>query len=196
MTQRPQRFLTLWFPRALAVVLAATALLVGGATAAQAHNILITTSPVDGSMPAVVPSQVTLTFNQPALAVGTILIVTGPAGQVQTGAAVLVDSNVTEHLQPGSPAGLYTVAWRVTSADGHPVSGKFSFTARSPSPGRKATTTTSTAVGTATSARTGGQTSTQWWLMAVGAVALLLLGVLIVRGKPRITPPDERDPEE
>jgi copper resistance protein C len=193
---RPQRVVTLWFPRAVAVVLAATALLVGAATVAQAHNILVTTSPAEGSMPAVVPAQVTLTFNQPALALGTIVVITGPAGQVQTGAAVLVINNVTEHLQPGSPAGQYTVDWRVTSADGHPVSGKFSFTARSPSPGHKATTTTSTAVGTVTSPPTGGQTFTQWWLIAVGVVALLLLGVLIVRGKPRMTPPDQRDPEE
>ena len=31
--------------------------------------------------------------------------------------------------QPSAPAGAYTVEWRVTSADGHPISGSFSFTA-------------------------------------------------------------------
>jgi copper resistance protein C len=36
---------------------------------------------------------------------------------------------VTQDLQPGSPAGAYTVDWRVTSADGHPISGSFTFTA-------------------------------------------------------------------
>jgi len=191
---RRQRFSTRCLPRALAVVVTAVVLLTGAATAAQAHNILVTTSPANGSSPAVVPSQVTLTFNQPALAVGTFLIVTGPAGQVQTGAAILVDNNVSEHLQPGSPAGQYTVAWRVTSADGHPVSGRFSFTALSASPGHKVTA--SPAARTVTATGTRRQTTTQWWIMVVGGVALLLLAGLIVRREPRATPPNETDPEE
>jgi methionine-rich copper-binding protein CopC len=174
----------------MSVGLAAMALLVGAATTAQAHNVLVTTSPADGSMVEMVPSQVMLTFNQPALALGTIVVVTGPAGHVQRGAAVLVDNNVTEHLQPGSPAGRYTVAWRVTSADGHPVSGQFSFTAKSASRGHRAAATHSTAVAA------GGQATTHWWVMAVGIFALLLIAVLVIRGKPRETPPDEMGPEE
>jgi hypothetical protein len=101
---------------------------------------------------------------------------------------------VSEHLQPGSPAGQYTVAWRVTSADGHPVSGRFSFTALSASPGHKVTA--SPAARTVTATGTRRQTTTQWWIMAVGVVALLLLAVLIVRREPRATPPNETDPEE
>jgi hypothetical protein len=101
---------------------------------------------------------------------------------------------VTEHLQPGSPAGQYTVAWRVTSADGHPVSGRFSFNALSASPGHKVTASTAARAVTPTGTRR--QSSTQWWIMAAGVVALLLLAVLSLRRKPRATPPDETDPEE
>jgi copper resistance protein C len=200
----PNRLGSRWLPRALATVLAVTALLVGVPTAAEAHNILVGTSPADRSMTAVVPAQVTLTFNEPAVAVGTSLIVTGPSGQVQTGAAVLVDKTVTQHLRPASPAGLYTVAWRVTSTDGHPVSGTFSFTAMAPSPkqqGSAATATTSTPAGTATATgaavqtHPGGSSSILWWVGVGGVVALLLLLGFTVAHKPRTAPLDERDPE-
>jgi copper resistance protein C len=173
--------------RAVAVVLAATALLLGAAAAAEAHDILVGTSPADQSTVAVGPAQVTLTFDQPALAVGTEIIVTGPAGQVQTGAPVLVDNTVTEHLRPGSPAGRHTVVWRVTSADSHTVSGRFSFTASSPSPGLKTTAATSKSSGTT------GHASTLWLGGAGGVVVVLLLVVFITARKPRTSPHDERD---
>lgn len=186
--------------RVLGVVLAVTVLLMGPATAAEAHSILIGTTPRDGSTNAVVPIEVTLTFNEPAVAIGTILVVTGPAGQVQTGAAVLIDNTVAEHLRSGSPAGRYTVAWRVTSADGHPVSGSFSFTALAPSPGQQVASTTSTtsspAGATITSgaaASQGGSSSALWWIGVAGAVALLHLMGFIVFRKPRLTPEGERD---
>jgi methionine-rich copper-binding protein CopC len=202
-THLPSRLGSRWLPRALATVLAVTALLVGAPTAAEAHNILVGTSPADGSMTAVVPAQVTLTFNEPAVAVGTILIVTGPSGQVQTGPAVLVDRTVTQHLRPASPAGRYSVAWRVTSTDGHPVSGKFSFTAMAPSPKQQVnatTTATSTSAGTAatgTAGKTnhGESSSTLWWVGVGGVVALLLLTGFVVARKPRTAPQDERDPD-
>jgi copper resistance protein C len=184
----PGRFSTRWRTRSLAIVLAATGLLVAAATAAEAHNILVGTSPADLSTVAVVPAHVTLTFDQPALAVGTEIIVTGPTGQVQSGAAVLVNNTVTEHLRSGAAAGPYTVIWRVTSADSHTVSGKFSFTATSPSPGKQATAPTSTTSGTT------GHTSTLWSGAAAGALVFLLLLVFIFARKPRTTPHDERDP--
>ena len=177
----------------VAVVLAVAALFLAVPTAAEAHDDLVGTSPSVRSITAVVPAQVTLTFSQPALAIGTVVIVTGPAGQVQTGAAVLVDNTVTEHLRPSSPAGRYTVAWRVSSADGHPVSGQFSFTARSPSPGWQAAAPTSaestgssrsTQAGTATTTGTNEHASTLWWV-AGGILSLLLLALFIVTRKPR-----------
>jgi copper resistance protein C len=183
-----------WRPRALVVVLAAAAFLVGAATAAQAHNILVRTSPADGSIAKVVPGQVTLTFNEPAVAVGTEIIVTGPSGQVQTGAAVLVDNTVTEHVRPASPAGPYTVIYRVTSSDGHPVSGRFTFSATSPSPGQRPTGPPGTTSPASTPASAPGQSPAWWWPVAGGAVVVLLVLVLIRIRKPRTTPYDEWDP--
>jgi methionine-rich copper-binding protein CopC len=193
-THHPTWFGARWCPRALAVVAATAALILGAASAAQAHNILIGTSPAGGSIATVVPAQVTLTFIEPALALGTEIIVTGPAGQEQSGATVLVNNTVTEHLLPGSPAGAYTVIWRATSADGHPVSGKFSFTATSPSPGQHSSATPATASSTSAPASVSGQSTTLWWALAAALVVVLLV-VFIRTRKPRTTPHDERDPE-
>jgi LPXTG-motif cell wall-anchored protein len=203
-------------PRALAVALAVSAMLMGGAGAAEAHDELIGTSPAAGSSVAVVPARVTLTLSQPALAVGTLVIVKGPDGPVQTGKARLVDNTVTQRLRPGSPAGRYTVAWRTTSSDGHPVSGTFSFTAAKASPGvstpatSPAPTSPTTSAPSATSetpttpavstpasstpADTTGSSSGLWWVLAGAVAVLLLLAGFVLARKPRSTPAGERDP--
>jgi methionine-rich copper-binding protein CopC len=191
----PRLFGNHWRPQALAVVLAAAALLVGAATAAQAHNTLEGTSPADGSTVKVVPAQVTLTFNEPALAVGTEIIVSGPGGPVQSGAAVLVNNTVSENLRPGSPAGQYKVVWRVTSADGHPVTGTFSFTATAASSGQGAGAATAASSPASTPATGSGRSVVLWWVMAAGVLILVPLLVFVVTRRPRATPHDERDPE-
>lgn len=214
MTNHPRHLVVRRRPRALAIALAAGALMMGAASTAEAHDSLLGTSPAAGSTTVVVPARVTLTLSEPALAVGTIVIVTGPAGPVQRGKPALVDNTITQRLQPGSPAGAYTVTWRATSSDGHPVSGRFSFTAAKASPGGSTTATTpaipatpttsapSTAPTTSAAAipaspapavATGG-TSALWGLLAGGLVVLLLLGTFLVRRKPRSTPEGERDP--
>ncbi|GIG41614.1 copper resistance CopC family protein [Cellulomonas phragmiteti] len=117
---------------ALALLLASlgTALL---ASPAAAHNTLRSTDPADGSTVATAPAQVTLTFDQPALELGTQIVVTGPDGvAVSDGPVQLVDVSVVQPLVTTLPAGTYDVAWRVTSADGHPLTGAFTFTATEP----------------------------------------------------------------
>lgn len=106
-----------------------SSLLVVAVAPASAHNTLVRSNPVDGSTVAVLPSVIVLTFNEPGQADGTVIAVTGPSGNVSSGPAVLIDSDVRQAVGPGSPAGRYTVDWRVVSADGHPVDGSFTFTA-------------------------------------------------------------------
>ncbi|MBD8058096.1 copper resistance protein CopC [Cellulomonas sp. JH27-2] len=103
------------------------------APAASAHDQLVSTDPADGSTVDVVPDHVTLTFEDPAVAIGTVIEVTGPDGSVvSSGAPQLVDSDVTQAITAQDlPAGKYAVTWRVTSPDGHVVSGDFAFAAKS-----------------------------------------------------------------
>ncbi len=102
----------------------------GAPRAAWAHNALVSTSPGDGTTLAEPPSSVVLTFNEPAIATGTRVLVTGPSGSVAAGDPKLVDSTVEQAVQPELAAGEYQVEWRVTSADGHPINGAFSFAVR------------------------------------------------------------------
>lgn len=114
----------------LAVLLLLLAGLLLTAVRADAHNSLQSTDPADGSTLATPPTHVTLTFDEPAQALGTEIVVLGPDGStVSTGTVELVDSTVAQALAADLPAGAYTVQWRVTSADGHPLSGELSFTA-------------------------------------------------------------------
>lgn len=106
------------------------ALGVVAAPAAQAHDQLVSVDPADGSTVKAVPDHVTLTFEDPAVALGTEIVVTSPDGSVvSTGDAQLVDNTVSQAIGGELPAGAYSVTWRVTSQDGHAVSGTFGFTA-------------------------------------------------------------------
>jgi methionine-rich copper-binding protein CopC len=112
------------------VVVAATLAWAGPLTVASpaaAHDVIRSTNPADGATVDRLPDRVVLTFDEPALALGSEVVVTGPAGPVSDGPPSLVDNEVRQAVRAG-PAGRYTVLWRVTSADGHPVSGTFAFT--------------------------------------------------------------------
>lgn len=137
---------------------------------AEAHNVLRGTSPADHATVDVLPDQVVLTFDQPSLAVGTEVTVTGPDGAVSSGAPQLVDTEVRQHLD-GGPAGGYTVRWRATSADGHPISGVFTFTTRE---GRSH----STAAGGASAPQPGSPAAPASSAGSTGPPALVLAGVL------------------
>lgn len=115
--------------RLAAVLVGVVVAVVASATPASAHNVLRSTAPADQQTVAAVPTAIVLTFNEPAIAMGTQIVVTGPSGEIQSGPPELVDSSVSQPLSPGAPAGAYTVTWRVTSIDGHPISGTYAFTA-------------------------------------------------------------------
>lgn len=115
--------------RAVVVLAVAAAAAIVGAGAAQAHNTLVSTDPVDGSSVAAAPARVTLTFNEPARSLGTEVVVTAPDGTTVSTAEPVVDgATVSQDLAGSLPAGAYAVTWRVTSADGHPLEGVLSFT--------------------------------------------------------------------
>jgi methionine-rich copper-binding protein CopC len=134
------------------VVAAALVLLV--APPASAHDSLVSSTPADGQTVEQVPDTIVLEMNEAVVAVGTRVVVTGPDGQVQRGRPQLSKNLVEQAVRADAPAGRYTVTWRVTSADGHPVSGTFSFTATS------AATATSSGPTSSTSSPPDGSAST------------------------------------
>ena len=182
----------------LATVLSAVAVtLIATAVPASAHDVLRSTDPADGTVVDRLPDRVVLTFDEPALAIGTEVVVTGPAGPVSDGPPQLVDAEVRQPVRAG-PAGRYTVLWRVTSADGHPVSGTFAFTSQqgsaasptatpgtttAPSTSSASTTTPTSVPATSPSAtpQTAGLPGPAVVAVLAGVVALLALGWWVFR---------------
>ncbi|WP_337059352.1 copper resistance CopC family protein [Kineococcus sp. G2] len=123
---------------------AAVALALGASLAAApgawAHDRLVSTDPAADAVLEQAPEQVVLTMSSPPVGLGTQVQVTGPTGVVSTGEPRVVDETVTQSLAGERPAGAYEVQWRVTSSDGHPISGSFTFTAETAAGGAAATT--------------------------------------------------------
>lgn len=113
--------------RRLLVLLLALGALVAFPASASAHDVLEKMSPAEGTTVPKLPDRVTMTFSDQPLAIGLQVVVRGPSGDVATGEPTIQGSTVTQMLAPTAPAGDYTVAFRVTSTDGHPVSGSFTF---------------------------------------------------------------------
>ena len=114
----------------LVAVLTALAAVVFAGPAA-AHDVLLSSDPADGSTVQTAPPSVTLTFDQPVQNFEPVVTVTGPDGQSYQSGSPTVDSTVvTNSVGPLTAAGEYVIAYRVVSADGHPVVGevKFQFT--------------------------------------------------------------------
>jgi methionine-rich copper-binding protein CopC len=177
--------------RLLVILLGSAAVVVVAGVPASAHNSLVSTTPADGATVARTPATVVLTFDEPAIALGTEVVVTGPTGAVQQGPARLVDNTVSQDLQSGAPAGTYRVAWRVTSADGHPVSGTFTFSARAA--GREQPPTATAVPTNAEPAAPSPGGGSGWLWAGVGLVAALI-ATAIIRRLVRRRPDDTADP--
>lgn len=105
-------------------------LVAGVISPAAAHDALIDSSPKSGATVDTAPTEVTLTFAEPAGdAVAPTIVVTGPDGsQLESGAPLVEGTTIRQALLPTSEPGAYDVAFRVVSADGHPISGAIEFT--------------------------------------------------------------------
>lgn len=112
-------------------------LLLGGAGPASAHAALKESDPPDGTVLKTAPRHVTLTFTEPVSLLADSLRVLDPDNRpVRTGGTGRADgrsSTVRATLPTGLARGTYTIAWRVVSADSHPVSGALLFSVGEPS---------------------------------------------------------------
>lgn len=123
----------------LLVVLGTALLTVPTAAPGYAHDYLVDAEPADGAVLPRPPDVVRLTFSDQVLP-------TAPAVLLRRGDTVLLeaepalDGRVAEADLPDDlPDGEYSVAWRVVSADGHPVSGLITFTVGTVTAGEAAT---------------------------------------------------------
>jgi copper resistance protein C len=174
------------------------AAVLGLAGPAAAHDAAESSSPAQGASVAVVPEQVSVTFNNNPLGIGSSFSIKDAAGsEWADGAVEIVDNVASQKLKSGAPAGQYTVAWRVVSSDSHPIEGTFSFTAAAAA-GGAAPAASSTAAATVPAIGTAqpGQTAApdpagsgepfQWSIVVFAAVAVGLLATLAFLARRRL----------
>jgi methionine-rich copper-binding protein CopC len=107
------------------------------AQTAFAHAWRVSTDPADNAALTTGPARVSATFNERLQSTFAAMTVVGPDGNVwSTGEPTVQDAIVGIGVRPLGPAGIYTVNYRVTSADGHVVSGSWSFRLTLPGTGR------------------------------------------------------------
>ncbi|MBS9535222.1 copper resistance protein CopC [Mycobacterium sp. M1] len=95
---------------------------------AAAHAVLTDTDPARDAELAAGPERVSATFNEQLQNTFPAMTVVGPDGNLwSTGETRVQGAVASVALRPLGPVGTYTVNYRVTSADGHPVSGSWQF---------------------------------------------------------------------
>ncbi len=134
---------------------------------AWAHAARLSTDPADNAVLTTGPDRVSATFNERLQTAFAAMTVVGPDANVWSAGEPTVEGAIVGvALRPLGPAGTYTVNYRVTSADGHVVSGSWSFRL--------------TVAGTGTpgppAAGPGGDGGVPVWPFAVVAVALVAAG--------------------
>ena len=110
----------------IAALVAAMAL--AGAPVASAHAARIATDPAENAALATGPQRVSATFNEKMQPEFAAMTVVGPDGNLwSNGEPDVTGAVLAVGVRPLGPAGTYPVNYRVTSADGHPVSGSWTF---------------------------------------------------------------------
>lgn len=151
---------------------------VGLATPASAHNVLISSVPAAGAKLAKGPSLIRFNFDAPVQLGNDTIVVIGPDGkhwERNSHASVLGDSVATQ-VAPLGPAGKYTATYHIISADSHPVSSSITFTLTKAGNGKPVTAASVTGG--------GGGGGVPPWVWAVIAV-VVLGGVLYAALRPR-----------
>jgi len=143
--------------------LATLLLVVGFATGASAHAVLVAVEPASGSMLAAAPKAVELRFNE-AVMPGAIRLIDG-AGRTRDDARVSASGEtISVAMPPDLPQGTAVVSYRVISQDGHPVAGSVIFSIGMPT-------------GTQPTANVDGGVNALIWLARIGLYLGLFVGV-------------------
>ena len=148
---------------------------------AWSHATLVSSSPADGEQVPVPPSRVSATFNEPMQTQFAAMTLIGPdGGQYGAGEPAVDDTVISVAVRPGGPAGDYTANYRATSADGHVVSGSWTFRvlAAAPTTDSPAPTGTPASTDTAAPTDTSGDGGTPVWPFVAAATAVVAAGAL------------------
>jgi copper resistance protein C len=140
------------------------------AATAGAHAARVSVDPAENAAVSSGPARARATFNEDLQTTFAAMTVVCPDGNLwSSGDPQVQGAVVSVGLRPLGPAGNYTVNYRVTSADGHVVSGSWLFRLTSPGTG------TPGSVAKSSDAESG---DVPIWPFVVGA--LVVVGVALV----------------
>ena len=110
-------------------LLAVFAILVGGSPAG-AHAELESSDPKDGETLSSAPAAISFVFGEEILPEGNAVTLTDVAAdtRLEVGPVEVEGDTVSVAWPSASPAGEFRAAYRVVSADGHPIDGTITFT--------------------------------------------------------------------
>lgn len=160
-----------WLSTVVAVLVAALAPAAAGAVPAPAHARLNGSDPAAGSVVARAPSAVALTFNRDIAPPATVVVTAPDGDRVGAGEPAVQGREVSAPIA-AQREGTYAVAFRAVSVDGHPITGRFTF-----SVGHRSAPPTATSSG-------GGHAPWRW---AAGLCALAVFGVGLLTWRRRRT---------
>ena len=160
-------------------VVAALVASIAWASPVAAHGQLDSSSPAPSAVLETAPSEISLDFNEPVTPVARSIEIYNQDGQrIVLGEALLSPDDPSVLIAgdvPDIPDGLYVVAWRAVSNDGHAIEGAYSFQIGASAP----IVATSDLINNILSGQDGPQGLS--WLMGV-AKFLGFLGVCLVLG--------------
>ncbi len=172
------------------------------AAPAQAHNYLVSSTPVVGSTVTTLPKSIEVTTNDTLLdlagnGAGFDVTVQDAAGEFYGDGCITISGpSVSTGAALGAP-GKYTVTWQVISTDSHPVSNAFEFTwaptdasqesAGSATPPDCHGTRTAATPGprAATSGGSGGSDTTVYWVGGAVLAIIIAAGVTLLVVRPK-----------
>lgn len=120
-----------WTVSGLILLAVLAGVLAGTAAPAYAHAQLVGTTPANGARLDSAPAEIVLRFSERVLLVRDGVRLLDAAGAVSPTEPARIDPTGREVILPvpadGLRSGIYTVSWRVVSADSHPIHGAFVF---------------------------------------------------------------------
>ena len=162
---------------AMLVGLVASAL--GFAGAAAAHAARIASDPAENAQLTQQPARVNATFNETMQSQFAAMTVIGPDGAQWSDGDVAVDGAVIGvAVRAGGPGGTYTVNYRATSADGHVVTGSWSYELAAVGASTATATSAAPATTTAAPAAEGASDGPPVWPFVVVIAAIVAAGAV------------------
>lgn len=149
------------------------------ASTASAHATLLSSDPPDGAVVQSSPGAVTLTFDETVTLTDSSVQVFDARGDAVPAEVRGRDAVVSAVLGEKLTDGTYVVAWRVVSADAHPVAGSLTFSVGTPS--ASVTAPQVAAADDPALTRALGVTAALNYLALFLACGLVLFGLWVVR---------------